>query len=859
MKISLNWLNQYIDLKEDNLDHLCKLLTRAGLEVETAFDPSKNWQGVVVGKLLEVKSHPNADKLTLCQVDIGEDKPLSIVCGAKNHKEGDFVAVATVGTRLSEDLKIKKSKIRGESSFGMLCSESELGLSAENSPGTTPPSDDQNQRASASKNSPGIMILKDDLTVGQSFASAFPTDIVLDLNVTPNRADCLSHIGLARELSSLLNRPIKKPEVHFKEEGREIGDWIQVEVKDMTACPRYCGRVISGVEVKPSPPWLKQALESIGLNSINNVVDVTNYVLFEYGQPLHAFDYQKIKNSRITVQKARGGESFTTLDETELKLSDQDLMIWDGKKESMGPVALAGVVGGKNSGITESTFDIFLESAFFRPEGIRRTARSYGIETDSCYRFCRGVDPAQTLKAMDRATQLIQETAGGQIQKGVIDIYPQPFEPNEISISVGDISERLGLEVCEDDFEHWMKRLGCEVKKTNCESKEINRNSNTTTSSMENQNERTKKFKITSPSYRWDLGLKEDLIEEYARLKGYDMIPEILPPLADEPAEEDPFFVFSNHLSQTLIGFGLNEAVNQAFMGGDESQKIWTSKKIAANCGLKLSEDLPIGLTNPINEELPFMRDSLLPSLLKNMVFNHHRGNSYGKLFEISPISYEENQKFFEQNRLSLIFWGQNQGLWASKKNHQVVYELKSLMEALLKNLGVRKWNFQTLTGTDCPKGFHPGQSLRLFCRGQVLGIMGSMHPALREENKIRTPVAWAEFNLDELQKSWTLIQKFKKLPKYPPVERDVAFLAKESLESRSISLEIKKSAGPLLTHCEVFDVYQDKELKTSGHKSIAFRLRYQSEEETLSDEKINGTHRQIIQSVCKKLGLEIR
>ena len=814
MKISLNWLNQYIDLQDyrESLPGLYNLLTKAGLEVEDKKDPTQYWKGVVVGKLLKVNKHPNADKLTLCLVDVGEENPLQIVCGATNHKEGDFVAVATVGTLLPGDFKIKKTKIRGESSSGMLCSEQELGLN---------------------EKSPGIMILKGDFSPGQSFAKVYSSDMILEINVTPNRADCLSHIGMARELSTLLNRPVKTPKAEFNETGKDITDWIEVGVKDTEACPRYCGRVISGVKIRPSPSWLKEALESIGLNSINNVVDVTNYVLFEYGQPLHAFDYKKIQDSKITVDKARPGEVFTTLDGTDLKLCKQDLVICEGRGDNPDPVALAGILGGKKSGITEDTTDIFLESAFFRAEGVRRTARSYGLETDSSYRFSRGVDPTQTLNAMNRATHLIQQIAGGVVQKGSIDIYPKPLKPNEISISTDSVGERLGYSVEEKDFQNRMECLGCEVKKSE------------------------KNFKVLPPSFRWDLNIKEDLIEEYARLHGYDAIMEILPALMNEPAEHDPMFQFCQHLREILVGCGLNEVVNHAFIGKSESEKIWTSKNISDACGLKMS-DSPIELLNPINEELSVMRESLLPCLLKNMVFNNRHGNLYGRLFEISPVQYMENEILHEQNRLALVFWGQTRGLWNLEKDNHVIYELKSTVENLLKNSGNRKWRFENISTDQCPGGFHPGQSLAVFYKGQRIGFLGSMHPALKEENKIRTQVAWFELNLDELEKK-PFIQKFKTLPKYPAVERDVAFLASQELEARSIELEIKKAAGPLLTHCEVFDVYQDKELKNSGYKSIAFRLRFQSEKETLNDETVNRLHNEVIHSVCKKLGLEIR
>ena len=717
---------------------------------------------------------------------------------------------ATVGAVLPGNFKIKKSKIRGQQSFGMLCSQKELGLG---------------------EDSQGIMILTEgDPRPGQNFSEAYPTDVVFEINVTPNRADCLSHIGLARELCTLLDRPVRMPDWKLEEGGKGIDQWIHVEVKDAKACPRYCGRVISGVKVGPSPAWLKKALTSIGLNSMNNVVDVTNFVLFEYGQPLHAFDYRKIKNSKIIVEKAKSGETFTSLDGTEVELDHQDLVIRDGLR----PVALAGVVGGKSSAVSESTSDIFLESAFFQSQTVRRNSRNHGIETDSSYRFSRGVDPKQTHNAMDRAVTLIQEVAGGELQKGAIDIYPEVMNPPEIPITIDSISERLGYGVEKGDFENWMKRLGCELTESDGG------------------------FRVKPPTWRWDLEIKEDLIEEYARLHGYDAIPETLPPLVGEPGDHDPLFDFNQKITSLLAGFGLNQCVNYAFIPKGQSQRIWTSSDLSTFHGLKMS-DTPIELINPISEELSVMRESLLPSLLKNLVFNYNRGNSVGRIFEVAPVHYKKDEDFCEQNRLAIAFWGQTEGLWNSKKENQVVYELKSTVESLLKSLGCGGFRFEPVTSDQCPGGFHPGQNLTLFYGGQNLGVLGSMHPELVDENKIRCEVAWAEFCLEGLMKGLSHSSKFKAFPRYPAVERDVAFLADEKLTSGQISSEIKKAAGDLLIQHGVFDVYQDEELKNAGLKSIAFRLRFQSEKQTLDDREVNRLRDHIVSSVCQKLGLEIR
>lgn len=810
MKISLNWLNQYIDLKDyrERLDELSSLLTKAGLEVEDLINPAENWEGVVVGKLLEVGQHPDADKLTLCQVDVGGDTPEQIVCGAKNHKQGDLVAVATVGTVLPGNFKIKKSKIRGVESRGMLCSESELGLSEE---------------------SEGIIIIDGDYKPGFPFKEVGGgADIIFELNVTPNRADCLSHIGLARELATLLDRPVKMPEVNIKEDGKSVDDWIQIELKDAEACPRFCGRMISGVTIKESPAWLKQSLTNIGINSVNNVVDITNYVLFEYGQPLHAYDFENLDKAIIRVEKAQEGEVFTSLDGTEIKMSTEDLMIKDGSKS----VGIAGVVGGKNTGVSEKTKDIFLEAAFFKAEGVRRTSRAHGIETDACYRFSRGVDPEQTLNAMNRAAALIQEVAGGIIQKGHVDIYPSPLKFNDIFVTTEYVSERLGYEVTDEAFENWMHRLNCLVAK------------------------KEGGFRVTPPTYRWDLHIKEDLVEEYARLNGYDNIEEKLPVLDSEPTAHVFSYSFSNKVTDILTGMGLDQALNYAFIGKKQHKGIWGKPNL--KWGL-LDGNQAITLLNPISEELAVMRQSLLPSLLRNVIHNTHHGNSKGRLFEMAPTHHIVDGSFKEENHLAFVFWGQSEGLWEKSENNKVVFELKSIVEAFLRSIGGRNWRWDAINMEECPDGFHPSQSVALFYEGKHIGVLGTMHPAIKDSQKIRTQVAWAEFNLEALMTRQPRDPKFKPLPKFPGTERDIAFLADESVTADKIGGEIKKSAGPLLSDFEVFDIYQDKDLKAAGRRSIAFRLRFQSDKETLKDNEVNAIRDKVVNSLCQKLGLEIR
>lgn len=810
MKISFNWLCEYIDINDyrSQLPELSRLLTAAGLEVEGMNNPAQDWDHVVVGRLLDVGVHPNADKLTLCKVQVAEDEVLQIVCGAKNHKKGDRVAVAKVGAVLKGDFKIKASKIRDVESFGMLCSLSELGLADE---------------------SEGILILSEDNTIGTPLARISSlSDVIFELNVTPNRADCLSHIGLARELATLLDRPLHLPAPQNPETGKAMEQQIQVQLMDDQACPRYCGRMIRGVKVGPSPDWLKSRLESIGLKSINNVVDVTNFVLFEYGQPLHAFDLRHLSGPQIVIAKAQDGEVFKTLDGSEIKLSHQDLVIRDAEKA----VALAGVVGGQNSGVSDQTTDVFLESAFFKSEGVRRTSRSHGIETDSCYRFARGVDPAQTRQAMERAAQLILQVAGGELQLGYVDLYPQPIARNPIIIHVDQVTQRLGFKVIAADFKNWMTRLQCQVS------------------------ERSGQFEVTPPSYRWDLNIKEDLIEEFARLHGYSALLENLPVLQSEPTRHDPRYVFGRKVAKILTGLGSHQALNYAFIASDDHAEVWGSES-TQSWGLNSGAGA-VKLLNPLSEDLAVMRESLLPSLLKNLVFNQRHGHLYGRLFELAPVTYRQEKKFNHENRLALVFWGQKDSLWDRPQKNSVVFELKAVVDSLLSALGGKTSRWQQVE-QNVPAGFHPGQTASLFYEGKTIGLLGTLHPALKDRYKIREEVAWVELNLDLLGQRQPRSPQFKSIAKFPSMERDIALVGAETIAADTILSEIRRGAGPLLVDLKLFDLYQDEELKKHGRRSVAVRMRFQSEKETLSDEVINSLRDKVVNSVCQKLGLEIR
>lgn len=806
MKISFKWLNDYIDLSDyqNKMDDLCKLLTQAGLEVEGVTDQKAQFNHVVVGKLLSVEKHPDADKLTLCQLDMGEGSPQQIVCGAKNHKAGDYVIAALPGAVLPGDFAIKKSKIRGVESLGMLCSQKELGLSSEGE---------------------GIITMTSGKP-GQSFSELYGMDdVIIEINVTPNRADCLSHLGLAFEVSALLDRPLKQKKAEFKTGTFKTTEQSKVSLRDSQRCPRYAGRMIRGVKIGTSPAWLQKRLESVGLRSVNNVVDVTNYVMFDYGQPLHAFDWTQIHGGEIIIRGSEKGEKFQTLDGTELTLTGEELVIADQKRA----VALAGVVGGLNSGVTDATKDIFVEAAFFNSQTVRRTSRRLGIDTDSCYRFSRGVNPEQTVLALERACELIQQVAGGEVASDGYDVYPQRLSKNAIAVNVRKVEARLGYAVKDADFFAVMKRLGCAVKDLNNGSGEV-----------------------TPPMHRWDLSIPEDLVEEYARVFGYDQLVERLPKLVEEPTKHNADYLTTRKLSAYLSSQGFYQSVNYAFVNKNLQNEVLGSMEERVALGLAGVEE--ISVRNPISEDFAVMRMSTLPSLVQNVSHNLRHGNSYGQLFEVGKGHYRANGQYLEDQRLGFALWGAPQALWAQKV--PAVYRLKSLIENLLEVLMPGgKWQWKSLESSLAL--IHPGQVVQLVLQGQPIGFIGTVHPQKAKEWKWREDVAFAEFNLAALFKT-TKVPRYKAISAFPGVEKDLSFVVPKTLRAQDIQKEIVKAGGALLTEVKVVDLYEGESLG-ADQRSLAFRMKFQSPERTLSDEEVLKLFQQIIDSTSHKLGIQLR
>ncbi|MCB0367276.1 MAG: phenylalanine--tRNA ligase subunit beta [Bdellovibrionales bacterium] len=814
MKISLRWLNDYVDVQDffENPEKLAAKLTAAGIEVEHVENLAEKFASVVVGHVVEKGQHPNADRLSLCQVDVGSGETLQIVCGAQNHKQGDKVVVAKVGAVLPGNFEIKKSKIRQVESFGMMCSEKELDLA---------------------EDSPGIMILPGDAPVGTPFAEYMGwNDVVMELSVTPNRADCLSHFGLAREVAALLGRGYEMPLADIKATDGSTKKLVDLQVKNGDLCPRYAGRGIFGVKVGPSPDWLKKRLESVGLNSINNVVDVTNFVMMELGQPLHAFDADEIAGKTIIVDNAKKGEVFQSLDGTEFKLDGDELMIRDGER----PVALAGVVGGLNSGVTEKTQNIFLESAYFLRETVRRTSRKLGIDTDSGYRFSRGTDPEGVVLAMNRACELIQKVAGGDVAKDHHDFYPNPFSHPTITISHEYLETRLGYKAEGSEFETWMKRLGCQVK----------------------ANKKAAGWDVQPPPYRVDLEANVDLVEEFARLNGYENVPENFPPLVSSPSTHAFQFIMENRVNDLMVAEGYLQAVNYGFYASRAASEFLGDTTKLKNVGLNTAEKA-VSIRNPLSEDTDVMRTSLLPGLFKNLLHNYRHGMESGRLFENGFVFNKGSEGYEEECRLGLAVWGHSVDMWAKDKARPVVYDLKASVENLMAKLMITGYQWRKLkSAEEYPSFVHPGQAVGLFVEGRLLGVLGTLHPSLAQENKLRHDCALGEFSFDGLMRGQPRTAKARPLSKFPAVERDLAFLVPESVAAEDLLKEIRKQSGNLLEDAWIFDVYAGDKLE-KGMRSIAYKMIFRDQNGTLGEAELTDLQKKLVQSVEKRFNVQVR
>ncbi len=802
MKVSLNWLNDYVDIRTDVKD-LVNLLTMAGLEVEGITSTGEGFDKVVVAEIESVRKHPGADRLSLVDVKTGREK-YSVVCGATNIREGQKVPLALVGARLPNGMEIRRSKIRGVTSEGMLCSETELGLGADAS---------------------GIIILSSLLRPGANFGDALGLrDIVLDIGITPNRPDCLCVIGVAREIAALTHQKMRYPSVPLSEAGEDIHRKTSVTILDPDLCPRYVARMIEGVKIGPSPQWMRNRLEKVGVRSISNVVDVTNYVMMEYGQPLHAFDFELLEEGRIVVRRARNGEGFVTLDGIKRTLDGEMLMICDGVK----PVAIAGVMGGLNSEISNDTKIVLLESAYFDPASNRETSKKLGLETEASYRFGRGIDYGSCVSVANRAAQLIQELAGGRVVEGVVDAYPVSLKLNPIRLRIPRTRQILGTEVSAEDVETYLKNLELEVH-----------------SGEENV------LVVTPPSFRRDLEREIDLIEEIARMDGYEKIPVTLPQSPPSPAKLGRELLLERKASEVLIRYGYHEVVNYSF----------TSPSSGDLIGL-LPDDpkkqhLPI--LNPLAEDLSVLRTSLLPGLLETARYNVSRKILNLKLFELRKVFLPEKGAELPREVKSLggIAMGADRDLhWASAPRAIDFFDIKGCIEDLLEVLQIEGIKFRR--GEDPIPFLHPGNAARILFGEEVLGVLGEAHPEVLERYEIPGRAYLFEIDFEQLVKRAGEGRWFKPLPRFPAVYRDLSLVIDDGLETEEIADAIKAFQKPFIDEVILFDIYRGTPIP-EGKKGVSFRIRYQANDRTLTDEEVNEDHEKLISRLKEIFQAELR
>lgn len=801
MIISVNWAKEYVDFGITP-EELADRLTMAGLEVEGVQYRGKGLENIIVAEIVEMRPHPDAAKLSLCDVSDGE-KTYNIVCGANNMKPGDKVALAKIGTELPpgpkfpEGMTIKKAKIRGEVSEGMLCAENEIGLGEE---------------------SDGIMILPAASKLGARLIDELElSDVIFEINVTPNRPDCLSVVGIAREIAAILGTELKYPDLGVPESGEDINSLAKVELLDSQKCPRYSCRVIKNVGIGPSPAWLRTKLESSGIRSINNVVDVTNYVLLELGQPLHAFDYDLIEDKKIIVRAAGEGEIIKTLDGVERKLTPEDLLICDGKR----PVALAGVMGGSNTEVSDSTKNILLESAYFDPSTVRKTSRKTGLKSESSYRFERGVDPNGVSRALDRAAALMAELSGGQVAKGRIDEYPVKIEPALVGLSLTRVNSILGTGIDAEEIMRISEGLG-----------------------FDKSAESNGTITLRIPTWRVDVTREIDIIEEVARLHGYGSVPVTLPPVIMKSEVMDPVKKVDRRFREIFITGGFSEAINFSFEDYELLSLFGKSEALR--------------ILNPLSSEGAAMRTSLLPGLIRNAALNLNRQEQDVRLFEIGKIFIPggEGGLPVEITKLAAAAAGRRQPeLW--DKEEFDFYDLKSLLDKGLDALSVSSAvKFRRAAEI----GFlHPGKSAVLSAGGEDCGFIGELHPDLSERLGISKRLYIAELDLDALTRQFRKTRKaFTPLPRFPSVRRDIALIVDEETPASSILDEIGKLDSKLVEDAQVFDVFTGGPVE-KGKKSIAVSLQLRAQDKTLTEDEINKVQDKTIKKLRLALGADLR
>ncbi len=795
MKFSYKWLKEYVDLELTPYE-LADKLTHAGFEVEEVIQKIPFFKDVVIGFVKELYKHPDADKLSVCTVDDGKAQ-YQVICGAANIRAGQKVPFAKIGAELPGDFKIRKAKIRGTESLGMICSQAELGLE---------------------EHSDGIWILPDDTTTGLDFYDYLGSeqDYILDIFITPNRGDCMSMIGMAREIAAILDKQIRYPEFVLTETGGcTTAELISVEVQDVIGCPRYSARIVRNVQIGESPEWLQKKLRAVGFRPINNIVDITNYVLFEYGQPLHGFDLSKIKSKKITVRRSLNGEKFITLDGKERDLPAETLLICDTNE----PVAVAGIMGGQNSEVHPETTDILIESAVFSQESIAVAGKKLGLSTEASRRFERSVDTGNTIKAMNRAAYLMQEIAQGKICQGYVDLYPQPIPQHKIDFNINELSRLLGASYENELVQKLFARLGIKV------------------------DDQSDSYII--PSFRNDLKLPADLVEEFARLIGYSALParnQSTVPYSRSDQETGNYY---SKITSELIMFGLTEFANTSMYGKSELQAF--------------SETSLVTILNPISDDMACLRPSILPGLLKSAAYNINRGQKNIRAFETGRVFFPDTEGGLpiQPYHLGVLLSGKRfEESWNQPDDSIDFFDMKGIIEQLFAAFKYTDYSIKIQTPSLI---FAQGEAVDIFCGHGKAGSFGKVRKEILKIFAVRQDVYAAELNIEMLYPLLTPVKTiFISIPKYPFIEKDLAFVIEKSVPSLELINYIREIGGAVMTGAWVFDLYEGTDLPENKH-SLNIRLHFQATDRTLTDNEIDDIFQNIIRLCEVKFNATLR
>ncbi|MCX7773105.1 MAG: phenylalanine--tRNA ligase subunit beta [Clostridia bacterium] len=798
MKAPIKWLNDYTEIKVPVKQYM-DAMTLSGSKVEGVEDMTKNLEKIVVGKITSIEKHPDADKLRICKVDIGSEV-LQIVTGAPNVKEGDYIPLALVGAKLPGG-DIKLSKLRGVESYGMMCSIDELNLTKEYLPDAP---------------EYGVYVFSGTPELGADVRDVLGLDQVVEFEITSNRPDCLSIIGLARESAVTLGVPFKKPEITVKEEaGGDINTMASVEIQNPELCRRYTARAIKDVKIEPSPAWMQRRLAAAGMRPINNIVDITNYVMLEYGQPMHAFDLEQLQGSKIIVRTAKEGEVIKTLDGQDRVLDTNMLVIADANR----PVAVAGVMGGENSEVTENTRTILLESATFKGTSVRITGKKMGLRSEASSRFEKGLDIENVIPALNRCAELIELLGAGKVVKGIIDVNPKPYQKRVLKFEPDRINAFLGTEIASEEMARIFKALEFEVDE--------------------------QAMTLTAPSFRGDIEQFADLCEEVARFYDYNNIrPSLLSGKESMQGRKTYKQRMEDTIRNTMLGCGVSEAYTLSF----------TSPKIFDAINLPADHDLrkAVVISNPLGEDFSIMRTTMLPDMLKVLSTNSNRKVPEAKLFEMAYIYLPiEGQDLPDEREMLTI------GMYGGTSDF---FELKGIVEELMTVMGIEGYEFKA---EQKDPSFHPGRTARLYVKNgkkevTAVGILGEIHPEVAEKNECpqRTYVALLE--VAPLIEASKATKQYKQLPKFPAISRDMAVVVKEDVYVADLMSAIRQKGGEYLEDVSLFDVYKGAQV-AEGMKSVAFALSFRAADKTLKDEDIAQAMERILKNLEKSFGAQLR